>query len=81
MYTMYILWIYMEARSYGCMYGYRVIDDWNHLPYHIVNANSLNSFKRLPGLNTFMIYCNLYMLLHVCMLYFTIGYTGCAFFP
>ena len=23
----------------------RVIEDWNHLPHYIVNANSLNSFK------------------------------------
>ena len=25
----------------------RVIEDWNHLPHYIVNANSLNSFKYL----------------------------------
>ena len=25
----------------------RVIEDWNHLPHYIVNANSLNSFNYL----------------------------------
>ena len=37
----------LAASTRSEFFNNRVIDDWNHLPHYIVNANSLNSFKCL----------------------------------
>ena len=39
--------LHSSSRVRSSFFTMRVINDWNNLPHHVVNASSLNDFKNL----------------------------------